>query len=114
MNLFGSKKAQVVLEYGVLAMCIVAALLLTMHYIKRGMAGRLRQAADTISDQHYDPRAIDTATVTFTDDGIAFTQSYRVQEGRVLGVETTTYTDSEVSQKTGHEVLEPYGNNLFN
>lgn len=46
-----NKKGQSTLEYAILIIIIIAALLSLNVYIKRGVAGRLRSATDDIGDQ---------------------------------------------------------------
>lgn len=45
------KKGQSTLEYAILIIIIIGALLSIQVYIKRGVQGRLKQAADDIGDQ---------------------------------------------------------------
>ena len=45
------KKGQSTLEYAVLIVIIIAALLAMNQYIKRGLQGRLKSATDDIGDQ---------------------------------------------------------------
>ncbi len=53
MKLLG-KKAQSTLEYAVLVIIMIGALLSLQVYIKRGIQGRLKQASDDIGDQFSD------------------------------------------------------------
>ena len=46
-----NKKGQSTLEYAVLIIIIIGALLSIQIYIKRGVQGRLKQATDDIGDQ---------------------------------------------------------------
>ena len=46
-----NKKAQSTLEYAVLVIIVIGALLSIQVYIKRGVQGRLRSATDDIGDQ---------------------------------------------------------------
>ena len=46
------RKAQSTLEYAVLIIIVIGALLSIQTYIKRGVQGRMRQAADDIGDQY--------------------------------------------------------------
>ena len=48
---FNKKKGQSTLEYAVLIVIIIAALLAMNQYIKRGLQGRLKSATDDIGDQ---------------------------------------------------------------
>lgn len=59
-------KAQSTLEYAVVVVVIVAALLAMQIYLKRAMQGRLRQAADE-AGQQYAPRAT-TSDITIQQD----------------------------------------------
>ena len=45
------KRGQSTIEYAVLIIIIIGALLSIQVYIKRGVQGRLKQAADDIGDQ---------------------------------------------------------------
>lgn len=47
-----NKRGQSTLEYAVLIIIIIAALLSIQNYIKRGVQGRLKASADDIGDQH--------------------------------------------------------------
>lgn len=55
-------KAQSILEYSVVIVVIIAALLAMQVYIKRGMQGRWKEAVDQVGEQ-YDPKTT-TGTVT--------------------------------------------------
>ena len=46
-----TKKAQSTLEYAILIIVIIAALISIQVYIKRGIQGRLKSSADDIGDQ---------------------------------------------------------------
>ena len=46
-----NRKAQSTLEYAILVVIVIAALLTLQTYIKRGIGGRLKQASDDIGDQ---------------------------------------------------------------
>ena len=46
------KRGQSVLEYAILIVIIIAALLTLQTYIKRGISGRLKSATDDIGDQY--------------------------------------------------------------
>ena len=48
------KKGQSTLEYAILIIIIIGALLSIQVYIKRGVQGRLKQAADDIGSQYSD------------------------------------------------------------
>ncbi len=50
-KLFQKKNAQSTLEYAVLIVIIIAALIAVQAYIKRGVQGRMKSSADDIGDQ---------------------------------------------------------------
>jgi Flp pilus assembly pilin Flp len=54
LQYLNQKRGQSTLEYAVLIVVIIAALLTIQVYIKRGVQGRLRSATDDIGDQYSD------------------------------------------------------------
>lgn len=48
---FKNKRGQTTLEYAVLVIIIIGALLTIQTYVKRGVQGRLKSSADDIGDQ---------------------------------------------------------------
>ncbi len=50
--LSGHRRGQSTLEYAVLVIIIVGALLTVQNYIKRGVQGRLKSSTDDIGDQY--------------------------------------------------------------
>jgi len=55
MKKIKKNKGQSTLEFAILLFCIVAALISMTVYIKRGIQGRLRTAAQEISQSQYAP-----------------------------------------------------------
>lgn len=115
---FINKKAQVTIEFALVAVCIVAALLMMQHYLKRAAQGRLREAADSIGGQ-YDARNIQSE-ITFRQSGTTTVESRMVrrgsadaESGSIDGVETTTTTTDEEISRTGHEDLAEFPADLF-
>ncbi len=51
MAMYLNKKGQSTLEYGIIVAVVVAGLLAMQMYIKRGVQGKLRGAADDIGEQ---------------------------------------------------------------
>lgn len=47
-----NKKAQSTLEYAILIIIIIGALLAVQTYIKRGIQGKMKQSSDDIGDQY--------------------------------------------------------------
>ena len=52
MTYLNKKRGQSTLEYAVLMIVIIAALISIQTYIKRGIQGRLKSASDDIGDQY--------------------------------------------------------------
>lgn len=71
-------KGQSTLEYAVLIIIVIGALLSIQVYIKRGIQGRLKSATDDIGDQ-FSPGNTNVRTVSRTQsntaEGFAFGQS---------------------------------------
>ncbi len=55
VTLLFSSRGQSVLEYTLLVVAIVGALACLFNYVKRGVQGRFKMGADTISERQYEP-----------------------------------------------------------
>lgn len=55
-----NRKGQTSVEYTVLIIVVIGALLAIQNYMKRGMQGRWKASIDELGDQ-YDPRTANTA-----------------------------------------------------
>jgi hypothetical protein len=103
------KKGQSTLEYAVLIVIIIAALLAMNQYIKRGLQGRLKSSTDDIGDQ-FSPgntnfhKIVTTASNTAEEFGLA---NIGVQSTRLLGREETLTNESSNIINTQFEY---YGN----
>lgn len=99
-----NKRGQSTLEYAVLIIIVVAALLSIQVYIKRGVQGRLKSSADDIGDQYSvgNTNVIKkTITVSNTTDrfGIA-------RDGTdAQGVSVTALREPEVTQTTEKSLI---------
>jgi Flp pilus assembly pilin Flp len=103
------RKGQSTLEYAVLIVIIIAALLAMNQYIKRGLQGRLKSSTDDIGDQ-FSPgntnvhRVVTTASNTAEQFGI---NGVGVQSTVMLNREVTiTNETSNIANTT----FEYYGN----
>src|ERR1041385_7121717 len=103
------RKGQSTLEYAVLIVIIIAALLAMNQYIKRGLQGRLKSSTDDIGEQFSPGNTNVTKTVT--------TASNTAEQFGVagIGVQSTVMLNRE--QTTTNELtniintqLEYYGN----
>jgi uncharacterized protein (UPF0333 family) len=84
-------KAQSILEYAVLIIVVVAALLAMQAYFKRGIQGRARSSADEISGGSMYAPGETTAHSTVTRS---------ITEGMKSYTETTTTGEKNVSENT--------------
>ena len=88
---FNKKKGQSTLEYAVLIVIIIAALLAMNQYIKRGLQGRLKSATDDIGDQFSPGNTNSTKTVT---TGVNEVQQFGIN---AVGVQSTVMLNREVT-----------------
>jgi len=90
---------QSTLEYAVLIVCVVAALISMKIYLKRSVSGNLRQAGDQIGSQ-YEPRNTTGSTNT-TLSRESYSEVYSFTDPQYqLTVRTKTTEDSVESTKT--------------
>ena len=82
------KKGQSTLEYAILIIIIIGALLSIQVYIKRGIQGRLKQAADDIGDQFSNGNTNVTSTMTVSSS-TSDTFNAGVTTSTLSSVETT-------------------------
>ena len=87
------KKGQSTLEYAVLIMIIIGALLSIQFYIKRGLQGRLKSATDDIGDQ-FSPGNTNALRTTITNSSTNQTFINGVSRDTLLGTETVDVTSS--------------------
>lgn len=85
------RKAQSTLEYAVLIIIVIGALLSIQTYIKRGVQGRMRQAADDIGDQ-YSVGNMNMKRETSFHSHTNETYNRGVQNTKLLGEEWTNVT----------------------
>lgn len=90
------KKGQSTLEYAVLIIIIIGALLSIQTYIKRGVQGRLKGAADDIGDQ-FSPGNSNVSRKVITSSSTNETFKFGVTSSRLLADEVTnTLMNSEI------------------
>jgi cytoskeletal protein RodZ len=85
------KKGQSTLEYAVLIIIVIGALLSIQIYIKRGIQGRLKSASDDIGDQ-YSPGNTNLKKVTHTASNTRDTFKSGVTNSYLRAPEVTTTT----------------------
>jgi hypothetical protein len=89
-------KGQSTLEYAVLIIIVIGALLTIQVYIKRGVQGRLKSATDDIGDQYSPGNTNIRRTVTVTSD---------TAETFLYGVSTSTLNTDEVTTTLMNSVI---------
>jgi len=82
------KKGQSTLEYAILIVIILGALIAIQQYIKRGVQGRMKSATDDVGDQ-YSPGNMNYVKITRT--------SGRVLEQNDKGTQYTKLLNDEVT-----------------
>ena len=82
-------KGQSTLEYAVLIIIIIGALLSIQVYIKRGIQGRMKSASDDIGDQ-YSPGNTNILKTTITASSTLDTFAKGVTQSKLTSPETTT------------------------
>jgi Flp pilus assembly pilin Flp len=78
LNYLRKKRGQSTLEYAILIVIIIAALLSIQVYIKRGVQGRFKSATDDIGDQFSPGITTENNTVTTTS---STTETFSGQSG---------------------------------
>ena len=89
-----NRKGQSTLEYALIIAVVVAGLLLMQHYIRRGFAGRLKQASDDMGEQ-YDPTAY--------SGSFNISQTSRTRQITDDTGVSTNHLNAQVSSRTGSE-----------
>lgn len=122
-------KAQSFVEYSVLIMCMIAAIVGIEILMKRSLQGKYRDAADQIGGQYAPKQARADMTLETNPINIESTPKsvwLKYPEGSskagdyiydefglpVLGIETTT-TFSETNMKSGKEEMDKFEGDLF-
>lgn len=95
-KLLRKMKGQSTLEYAVLIIIVIGALLSIQVYIKRGVQGRLKSAADDIGDQ-YSPGNTNIRRTVIVSSNTA--------ETFLFGVSTSTLNDDEVTTTLSNSII---------
>jgi len=102
LQYLNQKRGQSTLEYAVLIVVIIGALLTIQVYIKRGVQGRLKSAADDIGDQYSDGNT-NEVKMTIRNSQTNETSIAGVTTSNLLAPETTNTTDNSVILNTQQE-----------
>ena len=84
------KMAQSTLEYAVLVVVVIAALLSIQNYLKRGIAGKIKSSTDDISSEQYDPARTTYNKTTTTTSGTRDISATTGSSSQIINAETTT------------------------
>src|ERR1039457_6290226 len=95
LQYLNQKRGQSTLEYAVLIVVIIGALLTIQVYIKRGVQGRLKQASDDIGDQYSQGNENEIKTTT----------SYSNTEDSFASGTSTSNTFAESSNTSGNKYI---------
>ncbi len=103
-------KAQSTAEYAILLAIVAAAIIAMQVYVRRGIQGRIRDLADQISPEHYEPKQTESSYTT-TQDGITVSTydkgiSRTYQDGSEPG-DSEGKSGPEYTQRSGHETVYP-------
>jgi len=109
INRYQQRKAQSTLEYAMVIACVVGALIAMQIYIKRGIQGKLRDAADEIGEQYSAKTTTSSLTQTITNPtpttvtGIPkFVQDPTTPGRRLEIIETTRHEATQVGVERGN------------
>ncbi len=97
------KRGQSTLEYAVLIVVIIAALIAMQVYLKRGIQGRMRESSDQIGDQ-FSPGYTTSNMTTNT-----YTQSHEVTDA----FQTNTEIVNQWQSRSGSESVMSSGNEYW-
>lgn len=96
-------RGQTSLEFAVIIAVIVAALLSMQIYIKRGIQGKLKTAADDLGQQ-YDPQNTTSDMTISLNSDVTTTLESAEDEGE-LKTTTTVTTNNETERRYGFETV---------
>jgi Flp pilus assembly pilin Flp len=97
LQFLNQKRGQSTLEYAVLVVIIIGALLTIQVYIKRGVQGRLKQATDDIGDQYSDGNTNSLKVVT---------RSSTTEEAFNAGTSSTNILGNELTNTNTNSVID--------
>jgi len=99
LQYLNQRRGQSTLEYAVLIVVIIGALLTIQVYIKRGVQGRLKSAADDIGDQYSDGNTNEVKSTTRSSET---SEQFGVS---AVGVSATNLIGNELTNTTSNSVI---------
>lgn len=88
------KMAQSTLEYAVLVVVVIGALLSIQHYLRRGISGKIKGSTDDISAEQFEMNATTYTKNTTTQSNTTDQQSWQGSFGTTHYSNTTINADS--------------------
>ena len=104
LTYLNQKRGQSTLEYAVLVVIIIGALLSIQFYLKRGIQGRLKSSADDIGDQ-YSVGNTNVLKTVKTHAKTRDTFQHGATNSVLVGKETTNTTEQSVILNTEVEYM---------
>ena len=112
------RHGQSAVEYSVLIAVAVASLLAMQIYMKRGISGKMRQAADSIGTQYGPKETTSSLTLKISTDT---TTASTLVKDQVIGpgtqtadvLVTTTTLNNSKTERTGNESVGPLQSDLW-
>lgn len=98
-----TRKGQSTLEYAILVLIVIVALLAMQTYLKRGVQGKMRESSDSIAEA-YSP--------AYTTSDMTYTSKATTQSTFLDGV-TRTDIKSSLDDRVGKENIPQYDGNEY-
>jgi hypothetical protein len=89
-------RGQSALEYAMVFVCLVAAMVAMQNYISRGVQGRMRASADTIGEQYDSGSTTSDSTFTYDYDATTVVNTTDINSVTTTASETE-YTENQAS-----------------
>jgi hypothetical protein len=106
MRAYLTRKGQSTLEYAILVLIVIVALLAMQTYMKRGLQGRVRESTDNIGEAYSPGYTTSAITSTSTSTG-----NEKIAGGTAPTQRTTL--DSMVDNRLGGETIPSYGSETW-
>lgn len=110
-------RGQSAIEYAVLIAVVVLALVTMQIYIKRGISGKLRAAADSVGEPYHPKQTDADFTLSVISDTMTeakLLKDQQVDDTTADVMVTTSTINDETTTRTGAETVGPLGNDLWN
>jgi predicted hydrocarbon binding protein len=109
------KRAQSTLEYAMVVVIVVAALIAMQVYLKRSMQGRLRGIADELGQQYAPKNTTSNITIKFNSDTETKTVTEETRDGKSKTTTTVTIKPEspETQTQSGSETVGKLESSLF-